>query len=499
MAKRNSKALLPRKLGNRIALLTSLLYLFIALVSLVITVYSMDRMVDEHKNRELARNAIAFIEETVQNPNRGQSGSDRYHFYILRDPNLSQPSSKSLRTNHITDDVLPGSRLVYVDGKLLLIREEGPTSLRIRETISETSKSDRIPGTNLYYYCLSLHYEKQKYHLVALYDTTEDEVFKKRMIDLMIFVFFVGIGIVAVFSRIFVRTSLKPLSDLADEAKKIDIVKSEARLSVPNSDDEIADLAKSLNQMLENLNLSYKKSKQFTQDASHELRIPLTVILGNLELLEQFRDDATVYGESYDAIKKEVFGMKHLIDQLLTIARLEDNRRIIREQEIDLRNLLMHISHDAGEIYRRMIIVKCSETRFVSDPEMLTQLIRAILDNAIKYSDDDILLSGSVHECDIRALCPDASETKDKNRAAECVVISVRDFGKGIPKEDIDRIRERFYRTDSSRNSQSGGTGLGLAIADSLAAALQGSLRIDSEQGKGTTVEIILPLRAPVS
>lgn len=239
--------------------------------------------------------------------------------------------------------------------------------------------------------------------------------------------------------------------------------------------------------MLDNIELSYRKTKQFTQDASHELRIPLTVILGNIELIETFPDDADIMSEGIRAIKSEAENMKRMTERLLTIARMEQSQFSPSVEPIPVKSFLSSVGEEISKVCGRVIDIKAADLTLHSDPSLLTQLLRVLPENAIKYSEREVLMIAE----------PYAAKTHTAKKLSEPphhIRIKIIDFGIGIPSEELEKVSDRFYRTDQSRNSLTGGTGLGLSIADSIVDVLGGTLKLESELGKGTTAIVALPL-----
>ncbi|MDO4753493.1 MAG: HAMP domain-containing sensor histidine kinase [Bacillota bacterium] len=460
-------------IGNRLTLLISILFTLITLVNLAIVLYTIDNYLSAKKNADLAVQTVESLEAFADSVEATVSHEDNYHFYVVG----SVPKSNDpLGTRNVNNKPLvfpKNSKILVANDTIIIQIDDTKYELVITENLTANSKSRSLTG-NLYYFCVPFKFENLRYYIISIYDTSKDMSFKNQMMELIVFIVFVGIGILFVFSNIFVKTSLEPLIGLANEAINIDITKNDTRLKVPHTDDEIAILTESLNQMLDNIDKSYKKTKQFTQDASHELRIPLTVILGNIELIQNFSEDKDILHESVDAIKSEAENMKSMIERLLTITRLENQSITPTYEKISLRDFLVSVGNEMETLYGRLIKVKSPDMEINTDKGLLVQLLRAIVDNAMKYSEDEVVIVGE--------------------HLQEEIVIKIIDYGTGIKKEDMTQIKNRFYRADSSRNSKTGGTGLGLAIAETIADSLGGRIEIHSEYGEGTMVTLFLPI-----
>lgn len=463
-------------ISNRITLLISILFGIIMLVGFSIVIYSFDLFIGGKKNFDLASQTIDSLRAMRDSNESTVSHEEDYHFYVIgnistRNDPLSSRNVNNKMLVFPKNSSISISKTKEEESVVLQIQQERHR-LQITENITENSKSHHLKE-RLYYFCVPFEYKNLKYYIISLYDATDDIAFKNQIIELMIFNVFVGIGIIVIFSNILIRTSLSPLIDLASEAINIDITKSDKRLHIPNTNDEISILAVRLNQMLDNIDSSYQKTKQFTQDASHELRIPLTVILGNVELIQNFSEDADIVRESVDAIQSEAQRMKAMMERLLMINRIESRNFSPNPEEIRLKELLQTVSDEMGNLYGRLIKVKCPDITFTTDRHLLVQLFRAIIDNAIKYSANEVIISAEAAE----------KET----------VVKIIDFGSGIKTSELSLIKERFYRADPSRNSETGGTGLGLSIAESIMQTLGGRLEIDSRYGEGTVVSLHFP------
>ena len=242
----------------------------------------------------------------------------------------------------------------------------------------------------------------------------------------------------------------------------------------PNRKDEMAQMGIAFNEMMEQLEQNYKKQEQFVSNASHELKTPLTVIESYAKLLSRHGfGNLEIAEESVEAIINETGRMKAMVSQMLVLAK-SDGKQKSRYEMIDLHILVEEALRSMRTAYDRKFLLKGDGPFYVNtDTEQLRQLLFIILDNARKYSEKDIKI----------AISEDVEGT----------TISIMDYGNGIPKLDLDRIFDRFYRVDEARNRKTGGTGLGMAIAKDIADRLSAKLSIQSTVGFGTTIHIFLP------
>ncbi len=226
---------------------------------------------------------------------------------------------------------------------------------------------------------------------------------------------------------------------------------------------------------------AFARQRQFTADASHELRTPLALIRANAEMMTlraQDLDDEHV--ELVQEIIRETDHLNRMVGDLLTLARADSETLELRVRPMDFRTLVEEVHEDLQRIAEsRDISSRVSSKEPVTvlgDEVRLRQLLLILLDNALKYTDP----GGRV----------DVSLSRVDNRAR----LVVQDTGIGIPAEDLGHIFERFYRVDRAREHQSGGTGLGLAIAWWIVHAHHGTIKVESELGKGTTFQVDLPI-----
>ncbi|WP_028403036.1 HAMP domain-containing sensor histidine kinase [Ectobacillus panaciterrae] len=240
--------------------------------------------------------------------------------------------------------------------------------------------------------------------------------------------------------------------------------------------DELEKLATTFNRMIRRLQENSEKQKQFISDASHELKTPLTVIRSYANLIRRRgiqNEEITI--EAIEAIHSEATRMQKMTEALLDLAASE-KENILEVKSLDLISLCHSILQQFKDVYKREITLHYSQAPIVvkADELKIKQVIIILLDNAIKYSSDKIEVF------------------LEKN--AEYALIRVRDYGTGIPKEDVEHVFERFYRVDKARSRETGGTGLGLAIAKNIMKQHKGEIKIRSEEGKGTEVDLLLPV-----
>ena len=282
------------------------------------------------------------------------------------------------------------------------------------------------------------------------------------------------------------RRALAPVDALVRTAREVGGTNLNSRLQKLETGDELQRLSDTLNEMLDRIESAFLRITEFTADASHELRTPVSLIRTEAELaLRRSRGEAE-YKESLHHILLEAERTTVLIEQLLSLARADSGREMLQMQPVDLRETLRSILGGWQQVATiRSLQFSADlddEHAFVmGDETLLRRLADVLLDNAFKYTPSP----GSVHLL--------------LEQHGESAVITVRDSGVGIADEDQSKIFERFYRVDKARSRAQGGTGLGLAIAKWIVTQHHGSIRVESRPGHGAAFRVELPrIAAPV-
>lgn len=276
------------------------------------------------------------------------------------------------------------------------------------------------------------------------------------------------------------RRALAPVDALVQTARQIGGSNLNSRLERLQTGDEIQRLSDTLNEMLGRIESAFLRVTQFTADASHELRTPVSLIRTEAELALRRSRGEEEYKESLRHILDESERTTLLIEQLLELARADSGRETLDLQAVDLRRVLGHVAESwrqvAGIRNLQFLANLCEESvPVLGDETLLRRVTDILLDNAFKYTS----APGSVRlilECQ-----------------GESVFVVVQDSGVGIAPEDQAKIFERFYRVDKARSRSQGGTGLGLAIAQWIVAQHHGSITVESHLGQGAKFKVELP------
>ena len=244
---------------------------------------------------------------------------------------------------------------------------------------------------------------------------------------------------------------------------------------VSTGDSELASIEIALNNLLKHMRESQLQQARFVSDASHELRTPIAVIQGYVNMLDRWgKEDESVLNESIEALKSESEHMKELVEQLLFLARGDSGRNHLNKVEIDMSEIMREVWEEAtiiDEKHRYELVDNTDATAkqyFIGDVAMIKQSARIFLQNAAKYSPEDSTITIKVQQRDGR------------------ISYIIQDEGIGMNEADLSHIFERFYRSDKARNGETGGSGLGLSIAKWIVDAHDGVIDVLSRTDLGT-------------
>ena len=275
-------------------------------------------------------------------------------------------------------------------------------------------------------------------------------------------------------ARFIAGRSIKPISAIIETSNIITKDNLKSRIPLPLNKDELHLLSNTINNLLDRVENAIEREKQFTSDASHELRTPLAVIKGTLEVLVRKPRNQEEYKEKIDFCISEVNRLNHLVDELLLLARFENQKQSLKIERVSLNTIFLDI------VSRNSTIIKEKKLSCVplftkdfyveTDSYLFSLILNNILTNAIKYSK----VSGVINF--------DIKEKKD------ATVFSISDSGIGITSEDLEKIFDQFYRSKSNEHPEIKGTGLGLSIVKRLCVLLQIDLNIESKENVGTKV-----------
>jgi heavy metal sensor kinase len=277
------------------------------------------------------------------------------------------------------------------------------------------------------------------------------------------------------------RRALAPVARITDQARSISERSLSARLAVPDSRDELQTLSETLNDMLARIEQSFLRTKQFTADASHELRAPLTLIHTAAQHALRRERSPDDLSEGMRKILREAQRTTTLIDDLLLLARGDAGHETAALQAMDAAPLLRDTADHAAVLGASKGIdvrleMMAESLRVNADEAQLRRLLLILVDNALKYTPS----GGRV--------------TIAASGGPTAVTISVADTGPGIADVDLPHVFERFWRADQVRSRESGGAGLGLSIARQIAERHGAILDAHSEVGQGSVFMLRMPV-----
>lgn len=324
-------------------------------------------------------------------------------------------------------------------------------------------------------------------------------------------------------ARLIAGRIILPVNNLISTAERITSKNLNERINLPKHQDELYRLIQTINNLLDRLSDALLREKQFTSDASHELRTPLSVIRGTLEVLIRKPREVSQYEEKIKSCIAEVDRMSNLVDQLLLLARYDSGNISPMKSQIDLieeckkiasrldslseeKNIKIYFHKEQPYIFKDNLINLSSNSieitsglsnlktvseinsemkeHFISeennfkvliDVAMFEIIFENLLTNAIKYSFEGSRIDIFEYEDD------------------EKTFLSIRDYGVGMSKEELQRIFDRFYRVDKSRSSSIRGFGLGLSIVKKFCDLQQINIKVDSEINIGTIFTLVIP------
>lgn len=278
-----------------------------------------------------------------------------------------------------------------------------------------------------------------------------------------------------------VRNALLPVERMRRKAERIGIDQLHERLAAARADDEIGQLAGTLNSMLDRLEAGVIAKRQLIADASHELRTPLAAMRAELDVSLRQHDRSPADRAVLESVREDVDHMARTVANLLTLARADEGQLELLRSDVELQE----IARESARALRPLADAKGVEITLdgepaavKADPERLRQAVTNLIENAVEFTPE----GGRV--------------TVSSWLAGSEAGLTVTDTGTGVPAEARERVFDRFYRVDPSRSRRSGGSGLGLAICHEIAAAHGGRVWLESREGEGSAFSIALPSSA---
>ena len=447
-------------LTGRLILTTTLPFLFVFVIFAFFIPYQMDRIslfaVEESLKLAIDDVALHLDDQTaIRQPQQLNTQVVVYDTYLI-----------PLRYYNYTYEVYP---------------PDSVNNLEIRETPSREYRTTDDPAKNqeVAEYTKEIEINGKKYFFQASknIDYRNEIIRYSQLISIALFC--IAITLVFITSLISVKRNLRPLKAIAETAENITINNLSGRIPYEQKHDEIGRLVQAFNNMTQRLEEAVSKQNRFLSDVSHEIKTPVAVIKGYVNMIRRWGySDPEVFNESVAAIDSSVTDITDLINNLLLLDNLQNRRMNADFKEVDIAEMISKAAQTVKTLHPdRKVTVKIDKKRTaVCDEKLIAQVIRILIDNGLKYSPD-----GSPLEIEVRI------------DSKKCV-IRICDSGEGIEESEIPKVFGRFYRVEKSRSKETGGSGLGLSIAADIMKLHGGVILLSNREPHGLCAEIRFPV-----
>ena len=392
------------------------------------------------------------------------------------------------------DPLLPGVvlRVTDIAGRVVFENDTHyPSIERVTSNLRESPPLLANPhmavadlrNMSIYYARMQVMQHGQIYELHFFKTITAEKAFLRILLWVLFITNIVGFLVALRAGFYLSRKILKPIRTLTRMSRRVAVERMGSRIPIPSRRrDELTELAETFNRMMDRLQDGFKQQQQFVSDASHELRTPVTVILGYSDLLSRWgREDPEILDEGISSIRSEAEDMQQLIEKLLFLARADQRRQALHKELFDLSELVADVMKKLKLVAKdHQVELRQNDSGIVyADQVIMRQMLRVFLENSQKYTPK----GGRIYASSVRE--------------GESFHLVLGDTGIGIAPENREKVFERFYRVDSSRTKAEGGvggTGLGLSIARWIAEQHNIEITLESDLGKGTEIHLRIPL-----
>lgn len=313
-------------------------------------------------------------------------------------------------------------------------------------------------------------------HVIVAMSLDDATMILSNLKNILLIAFPVILVVLFLIARLIAGRSIKPVTSIIETSSKITRDNLTSRIQLPSNKDELYTLSETINNLLDRIENAIEREKQFTSDASHELRTPLAVIKGTMEVLIRKPREQKEYQDKINFCISEVDRVNNLVDQLLLLARFENQKQNFKSEQVYLNSTILDtIARFSDKIKEKNITIKSTfneDYYCKSDTYLIAIIISNIVSNAIKYSNQNGEINFEL--------------TKEMN----ATFLSISDNGIGIASEDLGKIFNSFYRSDVSNHPEIKGTGLGLSIVKRLCDLLSIELSIESIKSQGTSIKL---------
>ena len=390
------------------------------------------------------------------------------------------------------DPVVPGTvlRVTDITGRVVAENDAHYPSLEDVEKGTRASKpfwaADDMDvadvGNSILYHATSdVMHDGVFYRIHFLRTITAERQYLQDMQKSLLFIVLSGFLVALAAGAFLSQQVLLPIRSLTRTAKKIEVEHMSGRIEVPPTRDELHELAVTFNHMLDRLQDGFTQQQRFVSDASHELRTPVTVILGYSDLLARWgQSDEKVLHEGIDSIRTEAENMQQLIEKLLFLARADQKRQVLHKENLELSELVADVMKKMKLVTKQhdVKLLRNDPATIYADSVMIRQMMRIFLENSVKYTP----APGHI--------------AVESVREGKHIILTLADDGIGIAPKEQKKVFDRFYRVDTSRTKAEGvsGTGLGLSIATWIAEQHDIEITMTSALGHGTAIHLAIPV-----
>ncbi len=390
--------------------------------------------------------------------------SHRHDFEDLRE-------TTDLADNKFLLFVFRNDKLIYISHSYRKLKKHiEKYKIKDKKIITASIRSENFRLTAL---------NKTNYIFYLGYETEIIESAQEQILEIFFFVLPVGIVLSILCGFFVTQKSLNVIKEISTTAQNISSTNLDKRIKEPKGNDEINDLIKIFNSMISRLEESFNSVKNFSFEAAHEIRTPLTIIRGELEELSSSEKLSDAELSKIDSILEEINYLSSIAEKLLLVHNLEQGEPKFNFIKINLSNILESITEDAKVLCMPKhidILFTIEKHLFIKgNQELIIRLLWNIIDNAVKYSEKNSKINVIA---------------KQKNKY---VIIEIIDNGIGIPNSELKNIFKRFYRVDKSHSRNIGGSGLGLAICEWIMKLHKGEITVKSKLNSGSTFSLKFP------
>ncbi len=450
----------------------TLIYTFSALFILfftTITLYWIFTTRLEKENKKFLTNNILVLQKLLQNESNDNkeflqeeiiTEPEIYHYYVR----IIKNDKTILETPHMSEHV-----------PKIIFNHIHPPELDAFRSVHWTFKKSN-QRTKHYLLMSALIDENRDRVIQIAKDISAERDIVADYRQGLLFVLFIGVVVSAMFGVLVARQGLKPLRVITKSTRRITVEKLKDRLNPSSWPKELFELALAFNEMLDRIESGFNRLSQFSGDLAHELRTPITNLMGEAEIALSRPRSKEEYREVLGSSLEELERLSHLIDDILFLARAENPKKLMNYTEIETKKMIEDICYfyEMMAEEKNIKIIHEGNILINVDTCMIRRALSNLVSNAIKHTDANGLIS--------------ITTGMNQNKNA---YITVSDNGTGIPAKHLPHVLDRFYRVDNARSQKLGGSGLGLAIVKFIMNLHGGSIYIESEINKGTNVTLL--------